>query len=307
MSIELLVLLALLQGLVVAAVQPLRLAIVPSLVERPEMGAAIAISSIMFNVSRFVGPGLAGLIIAKEGVDFAFSVCALTAIPTVIAFAAIRLAPPTPHPQRSADFLGQLAEGLRYSRARPRIGRLLAILAVLSGLARSAVEFLPAFADQVFARGVAGLAGFTAAIGLGAALAGMWVATRKGEDSLMRLTVASATLTALALALFALTSSYPLGLALIGMSGMFAAAAGISTQTLIQLGSEDHMRGRIMSLWSSIHLGGPAAGALVMGLLIEVFGLRETVAVASAIAVALLVLLGARLIRGERTPAGQPE
>lgn len=300
MTIELLTVLAAVQGLIAAAVQPLRLAIVPSLVDRADMGAAIALTSVVFNVARFVGPALAGVIIATWGIASAFAAYAAMMAPAVLAFALIHPRGASTPARPTVGFAGQLAAGVRYARDRPRIGRLLVIIALLSLASRGALEFLPAFADTIFERGVAGLAAFTSAMGLGSALAGLWVAMRKRDSALLRVTVASAVLTPIAIGLFAIVPSFAVAVGLIGLAGALSAAAAISSQTLIQLGAEDHMRGRVMSLWSSLQLGGPAVGALLLGLVIAAFGLRDTVIAASALAALGLAWFGWRLVVSER-------
>ena len=87
---------ALAHGIVYSAYSPIRLALIPDLVERDQFTNAVAVNSIVFNASRFIGPGIAGAIVAVYGVGLAYAVNAVTYLPLIIALALIRIAPKPP-------------------------------------------------------------------------------------------------------------------------------------------------------------------------------------------------------------------
>lgn len=288
-TIWLLAIFAIVQGLLAAAVQPLRLAIVPALVEREDMGAAVALISTIFNLSRLLGPAVAGPVIAGWGVASAFALYAAMAIPTLVAFAAIRMGPAETRPPQAGGFFAQFTEGLRYAGGHKDIGRTLLLLGIVSILGRSALELLPAFADRVFGGGVVTLALFTSAAGLGAAIAGFWFAAQHGEKAGTRATVVCAFATPAALLGFVATSSIPVGMWLAGIAGLFGTGVAIGAQTTIQLAASESVRGRVMALYSALQVGGPAIGAMLLGALSETLDLRLVVAAATTASILLLL------------------
>ncbi|MCB1834803.1 MAG: MFS transporter, partial [Geminicoccaceae bacterium] len=113
LGIHLLLVLTTLHGVLVGLNQPARLSLIPQLVRGDLIGPAIAINSMVFNGARFIGPAIAGLIIATFGTSWAFFVNALTYIPFLLALSTIRPIPDERHATR-APFLTQIAEGIRY-------------------------------------------------------------------------------------------------------------------------------------------------------------------------------------------------
>jgi predicted MFS family arabinose efflux permease len=82
---------------------------------------------------------------------------------------------------------------------------------------------------------------------------------------------------------FALVPSFWVGLALLFAFGFTSATSGVGTQTLTQSAVDDAMRGRVMSLYGVIFRGGPAVGALLMGMASERFGMQAPVAIGAGI------------------------
>jgi len=110
MTIEILLLLSLLHGIANSAYSPIRLALIPDLVEQSQFPSAVAISSVIFNTSRFVGPGLAGTIVSLWGLGFAYIANAVTYIPVILSLLIIRTIRQRPQPAKDQKYLAQLAE-----------------------------------------------------------------------------------------------------------------------------------------------------------------------------------------------------
>ena len=170
--------LSLVQGSLDGAHTPVRMTLVPNLVSREQLQSAIATTSISFNVSRFVGPAIAGLIIATLGVSAAFAVNGVSYLAIVAAVSCIRLRPVERGKKKPGDVWSELLDGIRYVRAHRTIRGLLVIIAVASLFGRGALEMLPAFADAVFGRGSSGLAVLTSAVGVGAVATGLILSRR---------------------------------------------------------------------------------------------------------------------------------
>jgi MFS family permease len=266
--------LTLLGGVVIGFNQPARLAFVPSLVPRDHLNTAVAINSIVFNGARFVGPAVAGVVIVQAGIAWVFAINALTFVAFLLALANIHLAPPRRPAARPRSMLAAVVDGVRYTWAHPAIGPILLLHAVLSVCARPFVELMPGFAAEVFGRGAPGLAILSSTVGVGAVAGGLWLAQRRTEAELVPIVLGHSLLIALAVLAFALTAWFPLAVAAATLAGLAMVVAGVGTQTVIQTTVDEAMRGRVLSLFGLIFRGGPAVGALLMGLASELVGLQ---------------------------------
>ena len=287
-TIEILIALVLLHGVVVAFNQPARLALVPSLVARADLPTAVAINAIIFNLARFIGPAVAGLLIVASGVAAAFAANGISFLAFLVALSRIRLDPARSEAAGLGgrrSLLGDVADGLRYTARHAGIGPLLLLLAVLSVCVRPFVELLPGFTAEVFARGPAGLAMLSSTMGVAAVLSGLWLAQRQTTVGLARLVLAVVVGVAAAILGFVATDIFGVALACVAIAAICMVISGVGAQTLLQLSVDGAMRGRVMSLYGIIFRGGPAMGALIMGVVSEATGLRWPLAGGAAIAV----------------------
>jgi predicted MFS family arabinose efflux permease len=145
--------------------------------------------------------------------------------------------------------------------------------------ARPVVELLPGFAADVFGSGAGGLAALTSAVGLGAIVGGVWIGSRRSSAGLTRIVLGGALGLGCSIALFTATNWLPLGVVIMVAGGFCMVCTGVAAQTLVQLAVASDMRGRVLSLYGLIFRGGPALGALTMGIASERLGLRWPVAI----------------------------
>jgi predicted MFS family arabinose efflux permease len=290
-TVELLIGLVLAGGVVIGINQPARLALAPSLVPRSDLATAVAINSIVFNLARFVGPALAGLVIVWWGVGMVFALNALSFLAFLFALARLRLEPLLLEGQGRGSMLGAIAEGLRYTGRHPGIGPLLLLHAILAVSARPFFELLPGFASDVFGRGASGLAMLGSAVGIGAVAAGLWLAQRNEDSRLTGVALGSSFLVTLSVLTFSLSTSFAAALVCMALAGFGMVVAGVGTQTLIQTSVDETMRGRVLSLFGLIFRGGPAVGALLMGAASELVGLQAPVAAGTIIGLGASVLI----------------
>lgn len=301
-DIWLLAVLSTMQGTLDGAHMPVRMALVPNLVTRAELQSALATNSISFNLSRFVGPAIAGLLIATTGVASAFAFNAVSYLFVLAALLVVRLRPAgTPRAPRRAVY-HELADGVTYVLRDPRIRLLLAVIATSAVLGRGPLELLPAFADAVFERGAAGLAILTSAVGAGAVLAGLALA--RGSDWLSFEVVAGSLLLGSQLLLaLGLSGNFWFSTVAVAAIGAMLSFCGVGSQILLQSIIDDEVRGRVSSFWGMVAFGGVALGGLLIGTLASLYGLRE-VSVAAGLAGAVLSLI--ILLRYRRTPRREP-
>jgi MFS family permease len=294
MTAEWLVALALLHGIANSAYAPVRLALIPDLVRKEQFPSAVAISSMVFNISRFIGPGIAGAVVSLYGLGYAYLINAVTYLPVVYVLTILRIAPHETHPANKKPYFAQLAEGLRYTRDHAPIRQVILLAAVSNFFGRGILELMPAFAALVFEGGSGVLAALMAAAGIGAIIASLLASTRSLHGHLHWMVVAGAAGAGLSMALFALVSSLAGGLFVVMLLGLFASLVAIGSQTEVQLLVENRLRGRVMSLWSLVIMGGPAVGSVVAGALAGAYGSRWTSLSFAILSLLLILLVGVR-------------
>ena len=285
--------LSLFLGVVVAVLQPSRLSLVPGLVRDEDLGAAVAIGAVLFNIARLIGPALAGILIHTVGVALAFAFNALTFLALIVALGLLHLPPQTTRVRERSSVLREVAGGVAYAARHPGIAPVLLLLASASLLSRPAFELLPGFADAIFHAGPGGLAVLTSAVAAGALAGGLWLAQRASAQGFTAAAIFSAAASGAAVAAFALTG-WMWAAAALAASGFSVAVLGISTQTLIQTGVDGAMRGRVLSIWGLILRGAPALGVLAMGWASDYIGLGPPLVLGGALCIAAAALLARR-------------
>lgn len=275
MDIGLLLVLEVVGGVAASFSQPARQSLMPALVPRADLPAAVACNSLCFNVARFVGPAIAGPLIAVAGVVPAVALNCLAYIVATATMPLLRVeaAQRIGHAPAASIWADTVA-GIRYAAREPGLGPILLFAAVASVLLRGVQEILPPFVERLFARGPDGLALLTASIGVGALASGLWVANRGRLKGTTALAVGAVAAQAVATAGFIATGFFPVAMLCAALMGAAGSVHGISAQTLVQSASDPAMRGRILSLWGMIVRACPASGALALGTAGDLFGLR---------------------------------
>ncbi len=284
---------SLFHGIVISLNLPARLSLVHSLVRSHDMASAIAINSVMFNLARFIGPAIAGLVISGYGVAVAFAINAMTFLTMILALLFLRL-PAQELASRHKGIFTDAMHGMRYAISHPIVMRIMIFMLTASFLCRPVFELLPGFADEVFHRGAAGLSILTSAVGLGAIVGGVWVAQRGKHDGLLTIAMVSLAISGLFMMIFASTDQFWVAVMAMAISGITMVTFGVSTQTLIQHAVPGKMRGRVLSLWGMIFRGGPAIGALLMGWLSGFFSLGWPVGVGGGLCILVILLMWTR-------------
>ena len=272
-----------LSGALSSIAQSSRIALIPTLVPRDLVGQAVAINSISFNLARFVGPALAGALIATAGIGWTFFANAVSYIPVV--WALDRMILPERRLRATAGFLQEMVEGFTYAVTHHAIASLMVLMSLAAVFTRATIELLPGFADAVFGRGASGLSMLTSAGGIGAVIAGLILSQRRNHHGMTLLVIGAVMANAAAIIAFALTKNFAVAVVMMACSGACQVTSGTSSQTLVQVAVPDAMRGRVMSNWLMINRGGPALGAMIFGWLSERYGWGWPTVLGSAVTV----------------------
>lgn len=287
--------LTLLLGMIHAYHTASRLAMVPNLVPPEDLTPAVAINSLIFNVARFLGPAVAGLIIANFGVGSAFAFNALTFVVFLLVLARLELLRAEHQPNRGAGVLSNIVAGVRYAARHRGIGPLLTMLTITAFAARSLPDLLPGFADAVFRRGPEGLAWLTSMMGLGAMLSGFVFLARDGVAGMTAMVLHCLVLLGLTIILFVSQDTFWVGLVMITGIGFFMSLNATGALNLMQNVVDGALRGRVMSIYTFLFQGAPAAGTLLIGAIAEHLGLAWPVAAAGFLGIAFWLAMLPRL------------
>jgi MFS family permease len=255
--------LALLGGVLGALSFPAFQGLLASMVPKGDLESAVAINSLSMHVARFIGPAVAGVLLATGGPTWIFVVNA-AGFPVVLTALALLPASRTRGGESAAKLGAAISDGVRYVFGQRSIASLMA-LTLLAGLfATPAVAFmLPAIVRFQLDAGGGTLGALTALMGLGSVLGSLALLALSRRPNKGGPVLAGYLATALAIAALGASSSVPLSLAL-ALVGGFAAVLFIGLSTVVvQSMSTDDMRARAMAIWAAAFVGVLPLGGLV--------------------------------------------
>lgn len=292
------IVLALASSLTWALDNPTRNAFMPDLVPRENLTNAIALNAVAMEITVVVGPALGGVLIPVMGMSGAYAIIAaifLADVVVLLRMQAVRQAAPHVHESPVASLVG----GLRYVRDNRIVLVLLAIAFMLNFFAAPyRYSFLPVFARYILDAGPAGYGMLTAAAGVGALAAGVWVVSLGDFGRKGRLLVLNAFAWPAALLLFSISTWYWVSLGLVFLAGLAQAITWTVIATLILGHTPQPMRGRVMGLRTGVIVGLPL-GNFLAGAVAERLGapLAQGAYALGAIALMLAIVLWAPTLR----------
>ena len=292
MTIELLLAITLVNGMLMPVYNAARTTIVPACVPREDFPSAVSLDSSFFHGSRFVGPMIAGVTIAKLGIGETLMAYAVGSVFFLFQLHRLRLAPPERR-AHGASLLQDVAAGIAYAQRQYGILMLFILLTVVSIAARPLQDFLPGFADRIFASGADGYAMLTSSMGVGALVGAGWLAMRGHTRGLVYIVFVNAIGLAIAMIGFVATNRLSTGVAFITLAGFTLTVMSTGTSALVQTAVSDEMRGRVMSLFAMIYRGVPAIGAVVIGIAAEHIGMRSAFALCGVVCALVWLALAA--------------
>lgn len=263
---------ALLLGVNNSIDMPTRQSFVAELVEPRDLVNAIALNSSLFNAARLIGPALAGLLIGTVGIAGCFFLNGLSFIPVI--FGLLQMHPSAPPGRIEASFQAiwtDLREGFRYIRGQRTA---LAVVILVGAIGTFGLNFnvvLPILARNVLGVGATGLGWLMAAVGFGSLLASLGLAYLAGEPHPHMIVVAAVAFSVLEIALAPVTS-FSLALLLLVFIGGAVVTISALANTYIQLCVPHQLRGRVMSIYTTVYVGTTPIGNTLAGAIAETSG-----------------------------------
>ena len=287
--------LAALLGVVNAFDIPGRQSFLVEMVGKDDLINAIALNSSMFNGARIIGPAIAGLLVAKIGEGWCFFANAVSYIAVILGLFMMRVPSREERPQGSP--IAHVIEGFRFVQKTAPIRAILLLLGLVSLVAMPYTVLMPIFADKILHGGARGLGILMGATGVGALFGALTLATRTGVYGLGRWITFSCAGFGITLVAFALSRNFWLSTAVLVPVGFCMMLQMSSSNTLIQAMVPDHLRGRVMSVYSMMFMGMAPFGALTGGVVADRLSAPVAVGMGAVAAVGGAAIFGIRLPR----------
>ena len=264
--------LALVLGFVNTLDIPTRQAMVIELAGREHLMNAISLNSAAFNLARIIGPAVAGLLIAAIGIGPCFLLNALSFLGPLAALLAID---PEPEPATAREpvspgnILRSTREGLYYIACRPTLFWPILLLAIVGTVVINFNVVIPTFARQELAGDATRFGFLMTALGGGSFLAAITLAARSRRGPQVRALAGGALGMSICFALTGLQHDFWLSCLLLAGTGFLTITFTASCNAWVQMNADDHMRGRVMSVYALVFGGLTPIGSLYAGQLID--------------------------------------
>lgn len=254
-------------GVINAFEVPIRQSFVVEMVERDKesLSNAIALNSTVFNLSRLIGPSVAGVLISVVGEGWCFMANALSYAIVLGSLLMMRLPKNSIARPKEAQVLRKLKEGIRYIGSNSMMRSLLVLLAIVSFSNASLRTLAPIFAKDVLHGGAHTLGFLMSAAGVGAICGALFLTKKKSVSLLKRIVSVTGILLGASMICFAVSRSLPLSLFFIALAGLGQMMHTACTNTLLQLHVDDDKRGRVMSFYTVCLQGTMPFGSLLAG------------------------------------------
>jgi predicted MFS family arabinose efflux permease len=274
--------------------QPARAAMVADMVPAHHLTNAIGLNSIGFNVARSTGPALAGVLIARFGTAGSYVLQTAFYLLAVVATLWLRSTPSAArgHAVAGASFGRSVVEGWTFSwrNATVRTGLLITMAASL--FIMPFTTLLPVFARDLLGVGATGQGGLLTAMGMGALISAVLIASVGDRLPRGLLMLGGVTLYGLSVVAFAASPSFELSLALMMIVGLAHVTSWALVQTVIQTYSPSALRGRTMAIFHMSEVV-VTLGSMLAGTLAAVLGARWAAAAMGAAGAAVTIAIGA--------------
>jgi MFS family permease len=286
-------------GIINAFDVPARQSLVYEMIEdKKDLPNALALNSSMVNLSRLIGPAIAGFVLETLGNEVCFALNAFSFIAVIGSLLMMRL-PKYLEKAHVKNVFGELKEGFAYLKATPSIAFVIAMLGLISLLVLPFNTLIPYYAREVFKGNATTFGVIDSVIGLGAFSGAIFLASLKAGSNLKKILSINTLVFGAGLILFSHEKQYPLALIFATVAGFGMMSQITISNTLIQTTVEPGMRGRVISFYAMAFFGLQPIGGLLVGSVSKWIGAPDTI-LAEGIAALLIGLLHMRYLRKEK-------
>ncbi|MFY9607887.1 MAG: MFS transporter [Blastocatellia bacterium] len=251
---------------------PARQAMLPTLVPAEDFPNAVSLGIVVFNSATIVGPALGGLLLSVRGPALIYALNAVSFVAVIVALLLIRASGRAAAANEIAQLnLGALREGLRFVWRTPIIVQTM-MLDFIATFFASATALLPIFAAEILKVGARGLGLLAAAPGAGSIVTGLLIARFGAMRKQGKAVIVSVAIYGAATIVFGASRWFWLSLVMLAITGAADTVSTVLRQTIRQLITPDHLRGRMTSVNMIFFFGGPQLGELEAGVVAALIG-----------------------------------
>jgi len=276
-------------GVINAFDVPARQSLVNEMVDdKKYLPNALALNSSMVNLSRLIGPAIAGLILEKFGDVFCFGLNALSFVAVIASILMMRL----PSLQKTHDeknILQDIKDGWNYLKQTKSIRFIIIMLALVSLFVLPFSTLIPVYAKDIFKGSASTFGIIDSMIGLGAFGGAIFLASLKSGKNLRKILAVNTILFGAGLVLFSYMHFYPAALFCAMLAGFGMMSQITISNTIIQTTVSQNMRGRMISFYAMAFFGMQPLGGLIVGSVSQWIGVPATVLAEGCVA----LLIGA--------------
>lgn len=270
-TVEYVLIIATISGIFGAIDAPARQAFIHDLVGRDDLGNAVALNATTFNGARLIGPSIAGLMVPIIGEAGCFTFNALSYCALIVTLTMMTNLPEPITTQRKP--IGhEWKEAFSYIRKTPLPRALILNTIVYSAFGFAYTVLMPVFADKILDVGVRGMGMLMGAVGAGALIGGVWMASFPTGSKRGMMVIFGAMGFAIGAIGFSLSTYVPLSLLLLAMIGFSSITMLSSTNTLLQMHAPDQLRGRVLGFYTTSFMGTAPIGNFLVGVLAAKIG-----------------------------------
>lgn len=267
-SLLLILILSFANGLIHSFDLPTRQAFMIEMVGKNVLASAISLNNSLFNGARFIGPAIAGVLIAGFGVGWTFIINGASFLPGI--WAIVKIKPVYIH-KAEVDIRKwqSFKNGLTFTFGHRRIFYLMILAAATAIFMWPYQTLMPVVAENFYHSGPRGLGTLLAAAGLGSLFGAIFVSSQSDRQDKDRLSLAGLLTASLAFILFSVNSNFLLAHLLLFIGGFGLLTQVVTTNTLVQLLAPDAMRGRVIAVYLTMFVGMMPAGNALAGLVAQ--------------------------------------
>jgi MFS family permease len=266
--------------------------------DKSDLTNAMALNSSMVNIARLLGPALSGIVLQRFGAGICFLLNAVSFLAVIISLLGMKL-PALPRSLGKKNMSSELADGLRYLKQTPSIGMIILMLTIVSLMVLPYDTILPVFAKVIFKGDAATFGYISSFIGLGAIGGTLFLASLKTGTDLKIWLLTSTIILGIGLILFSHTTYFPLAMVFAVLFGFGAMSQNTICLTIIQVHTDAHMRGRVMSFVAMGFFGMLPLGSLLVGTVSQKIGAQNTI-LGQGILAMIIAGLFSKFLRSDR-------
>lgn len=269
------------------------------IVDKANLPNALALNSSMVNLSKLIGPAIAGFVLEKYGDVACFGSNAFSFIPVIISLLFIKIPKQKAKPKKDKNIKKEFAEAFTYIKNTPEVSSVIIFVAIMGLLVLPFSTLTPVFAKDIFNGSASTLGIIDGVIGFGAFISALYLASLKQGTDLSKVIALNTVVFAIGLILFSQTTLFPLALLFIAIGAFGMMPIRTISNTIVQIHVPNQFRGRVISIYLMVLTTLIPIGSLLIGAVSHYIGVQTTVLIEGFLAL-IVALFYRRYLKKEK-------